>query len=181
MLTRKQLLLKEIPRKRLSYFELQAYWGITKHMGGLEATKELIELCKINKDKHILDVGCGVGKTTCYIVKRYDCKVMGVDISQSMIERSSERVKREGVEDKVNLIMADAQNLPFKERVFDAVICESVTAFPKDKKRAVNEYARVVKQRQKLSFQKVCKRNIFSRHIKSLFKYLGYGIYVGRK
>jgi SAM-dependent methyltransferase len=41
--------------------------------------------------------------------------------------------------------VADAQDLPFEDDLFDAVITESVTAFPEDKQRAVDEYARVVK------------------------------------
>ena len=34
----------------ITYFELQAYVGTTKHMGGFEATKELIELCHVDGD-----------------------------------------------------------------------------------------------------------------------------------
>ncbi len=41
--------------------------------------------------------------------------------------------------------MADAQDLPFENALFDAVIGESITAFPEDKQRAVSEYVRVTK------------------------------------
>jgi len=61
------------------------------------------------------------------------------------VERSNERAKREGVLDKVEFRVADAQDLPFEDDVFDIVITESVTAFPKDKAKAVAEYVRVVK------------------------------------
>lgn len=43
-----------------------------------------------------------------------------------MVERSKERAKRKNVEDKVEFKIGDAQDLPFKDGVFDAVICESV-------------------------------------------------------
>ena len=99
MVNKKQLSPEEISELEPSYFELQAYWGATKHMGGLRATKELIELCHINKGKYVLDVGCGVGITPCYIAKRHGCRVVGVDISEGMIDWSNERAKREGVED----------------------------------------------------------------------------------
>jgi len=127
------------------YFELQAYVGTTKHMGGLKTTRELIELCHIDKGKYVLDVGCGVGATPCYIAKRHGCRVVGVDISERMIERANERAKREGVENKVEFRVADAQNLPFEDTLFDVVIAESITTFVKDKERAVSEYARVTK------------------------------------
>ncbi len=135
----------EISEQENLYFEVQADMGITKHMGCLGATKELIELCHIDKDKYVLDVGCGVGKTPCYIAKKYGCRVVGVDISERMIRRSVERAKREGLENKVEFRVADAQNLPFENDLFDTVISESVTAFVEDKQRAVNEYVRVAK------------------------------------
>jgi len=128
-----------------SYFEVQAYWGMTKHMGGLKATEQLVELCYINRDKYVLVVGCGVGVTPCYLAKKYGCRVVGVDLSAKMVERSKERAKREGVENRVEFGTADAQNLPFEDAAFDAVICESVNAFIENKPRALSEYVRVIK------------------------------------
>ncbi len=126
-----------------TYFELQASWGITKHLGGLEATDELAGLCHIGKDSRILIVGCGVGITPCYLVKRYGCRVAGVDLSEKMVERSAQRAEKEGVGDKVEFRVADAQALPFEDGTFDAVFCESVLAFVPDKQKAVSEFARV--------------------------------------
>lgn len=127
------------------YFELQASWGFTKHAGGLKSTKELIELCHIDKGKYVLEAGCGVGKTSCYIAENQGSRMVGVDIIEKMIDRSKERARREGVEDRVEFIVADAQNLRFEDDLFDAVIGEFVTAFPEDKQRAISEYARVTK------------------------------------
>ncbi len=131
--------------KQQTFFDFAAEVGITKHIGSLEATEALVELCHISKGKNVLDVGCGVGVTPCFIAKRYGCRVVGVDILEGMVERSKERAKREGVMDRVEFRIADAQDLPFEDDLFDAVITESVTAFPKDKQKAVNEYARVTK------------------------------------
>lgn len=127
------------------YFEMQAAFGFTKHTGGLKSTNELIHLCHINRGKYVLDVGCGVGRTACYIAKKTRSRVVGVDISEGMIDRSNERVNREGVENRVEFKVADVQELPFENALFDVVIGESITAFPKDKQRAVGEYVRVTK------------------------------------
>ncbi|MBA7710182.1 2-methoxy-6-polyprenyl-1,4-benzoquinol methylase [subsurface metagenome] len=140
-----QLSREEISELEDPYFDLQAKMGFTKHMGGLKATRELIELCHTNKDKYVLDVGCGVGITACNIVKRYSCKVVGVDISEEMIARSNERAKRKGVEGRIEFQVADAQNLPFQDALFDVVISESATAFLEDKQSAINQYVRVTK------------------------------------
>ncbi|UCD45695.1 MAG: class I SAM-dependent methyltransferase [Candidatus Bathyarchaeota archaeon] len=128
-----------------SFFDYQAEVGLTKHLGGLEATEKLVELCRMGEGSYILDVGCGAGQTPCYIAMRHGCKVVGVDINERMVERSRERAEREGVADMCEFRVADAQDLPFQDGTFDAVITESVTAFPEDKQRAVMEYARVTK------------------------------------
>jgi arsenite methyltransferase len=132
-------------KEQPTFFDFAAEVGLTKHVGGLEATEAMVELCHIGEGKYVLDVGCGVGVTPCWIARRYGCKVMGVDILGEMVERSKERAKREGMPDRVEFRVADVQNLPFEDNLFDAVISESVTAFPEDKQRAVNEYARVTK------------------------------------
>jgi arsenite methyltransferase len=127
------------------FFDFAAEVGLTKHMGGTEATDKLIELCQISKDSYILDVGCGVGATACYVAENVGCRIMGVDILEKMVEKSIERSKRHKLTQWVNFRQADAQALPFEDNLFDAVITESVTAFPEDKQKAVNEYARVTK------------------------------------
>jgi len=133
----------ETSNPELSYFELQAYIGTTKHLGGFETTKELVELCHIGKDTYVLEVGCGVGATACYLAKKYGCRVVGVDLRESMIARSNERAQKESVEDRVEFRVADAQGLPLDDALFDVVICESVATFIEDKERVVSEYARV--------------------------------------
>ncbi len=127
------------------FFDFAAEAGLTKHFGGLGATEELVELCHVGEGSHVLDVGCGAGQTPCYLARRHGCRVVGVDILEAMIERSRERAEREGVTDRVEFRVADAQDLPFEDDTFDAVITESVTVFPEDKERAINEYARVTK------------------------------------
>jgi len=142
---KKQSSRKEILELENPYFDLQAEMDFTKHMGGLKATRELIGLCHTDKDTYVLAVGCGVGMSACYIAKKYGCRVVGIDIFERMIARSNERAEREGVEDKVEFQVADAQNLPFEDNLFDAVISESVTVYPEDKRKAISEYVRVTK------------------------------------
>lgn len=138
MKNRKQLSRENALKQELSYFA-------TKHTGGQKSTKELIELCHISKGNYVLDVGCGIGTTVCLLAKNYGCRVVGIDLSEKMIEWSKKRAKKEGVEDNVEFRVADAQNLPFEDDIFDAVIVESVNAFVNDKQKAVNEYVRVTK------------------------------------
>jgi SAM-dependent methyltransferase len=62
-----------------------------------------------------------------------------------MVERARERVRREGLEDRVQIHQGDMMDLPFDDGRFDAVMAESVVAFAPDKARALDEFARVLK------------------------------------
>jgi len=128
-----------------SYFGMQSSWGVTKHFGGLRATDELATLCHIGEGKSVLVVGCGIGLTPCHLVKNYGCRVVGVDLSEKMVEWSRKRAERKGLVDRIELRLADAQQLPFEDSRFDAVLIESVNAFVPDKPRAFGEYARVTR------------------------------------
>lgn len=128
-----------------SYFGMQASWGVTKHPGGLRATDELAARCQVTDRSRVLVVGCGIGVTPCHLAVRRGCQVVGVDVSEKMVEWSRRRVGRRGLASWVELAVADAQDLPFDDGCFDAVIVESVNAFIPDVQRALKQYARVVR------------------------------------
>ena len=127
------------------FFGFAAEVGFTKHIGGVGATEEMVRLCQIGPDSYVLDVGCGAGVTPSFIARKYGCRVVGVDILEGMVQKSKERAAREGTADLVEFRVADAQDLPFEDDLFDAVFTESATAFPQDKQKALKEYARVTK------------------------------------
>jgi arsenite methyltransferase len=129
----------------VTYLEFQAEVGITKHVGGFAATDELLSLCHIEGAKEVLNIGCGIGVGVAYIARNFGCCVVGVDISEKMIEWSRLRSREEKVEDKVELRVANVLDLPFEDDRFDAVIVESVLAFVDDKPRAIRECIRVTK------------------------------------
>ena len=130
----------------MSYFQIQAYMGTTKHMGGLETTRELIVRCGIEEETYVLDVGCGAGATACYLASTYCCRVVGVDVMEEMVELSRARAEREGVSERTTFRVADARQLPFDDASFDVVLCESVATFVVEKEQVVGELARVTRE-----------------------------------
>jgi SAM-dependent methyltransferase len=128
-----------------SFFDFAAQIGLTKHLGGQESTRELIDRTRITPLSYVLDVGAGVGVTSCHLAKSMGCRVVGVDINPYMVDRARERARRMKLEDLVEFQTANAMDLPFHDDTFNAVITESVTAFPPDKSLAIKEYTRVTK------------------------------------
>ena len=127
------------------YFDIQADFGMTKHLGGQKATRELVELCHVDQNKSLLVIGCGIGSSLVYIANHFGCRITAIDISEGMIAKAEERIKRHGLDAQIILKVADAQNMPFSKNTFDATLCESVTAFIPDKLKGLKEYVRVTK------------------------------------
>jgi SAM-dependent methyltransferase len=130
----------------MSYLRIQAYVGTTKHMGGLESTRELIGRCGIDERTYVLDVGCGAGATASYLAATYGCRVVGIDAMEEMVDLARARAAREGVSERTAFRVADVRQLPFDDASFDVVLCESVATFVVEKERMVGELARVVRE-----------------------------------
>jgi len=128
-------------------YKMMAELGFRRHfhLGGWEATTQLLESCHLDQDKYVLDVGCASGKTACYVASEYGCTVVGVDVLEKMIDRAKERAQREGVQDRVSFQQADAQYLTFEDNLFDVVIGEFIIGLLDDRQRGVNGYLRVTK------------------------------------
>lgn len=124
------------------YFEIQSKIGITKHMGGLEATRELLKLCEIDNSDYVLVVGSGNGVSAIKIHEITGCKVLGIDLSEDMVLRAQEKL--EPRDRGVEFMVGNAENLELPDNLFDAVISESVTGFT-DKPKSISEYYRVLK------------------------------------
>ena len=131
--------------REVSYLDLQARTGITKHIGGPEATDALIEMCHIEGKSEVLYVGCGIGVGPAHIAKKRGCRVVGVDISETMLAWARLRAREDGVADKVDIRYGDILDLPFEDGRFGAVIVESVAVFVEDKARAIAECVRVAR------------------------------------
>lgn len=69
----------------------------------------------------VLDLGCGTGRQAIPLAKM-GVQVVGVDISEEMLFLASEKIKKNGLGEYIDLIVADAENLPLKNNIFDACI-----------------------------------------------------------
>jgi 2-polyprenyl-3-methyl-5-hydroxy-6-metoxy-1,4-benzoquinol methylase len=79
-----------------------------------------------NKTFKILDIGCGTGRHAIELTKR-GYSVVGVDLSDSMIEKAREKANAEDL--AIEFVQADARNLPF-EGEFDLAIMLCEGGFP---------------------------------------------------
>jgi demethylmenaquinone methyltransferase / 2-methoxy-6-polyprenyl-1,4-benzoquinol methylase len=75
------------------------------------------------KPQLILDVATGTGDLAIQAIKSLNPqKVIGVDISEGMMEFGRKKIAEKGLENRIELRYGDSENLPFEENKFDAII-----------------------------------------------------------
>lgn len=125
------------------------------HPGGLDITRELAGLCEIRQGTSVLDVASGTGESACFLAERFGAHVIGIDLSDDLLERARAKAARQGL--AVEFRKGDAHALDFGESTFDAVISECTLCLL-DKKRAVREMIRVAKPGGRVGIHDVCWR-----------------------
>ncbi len=68
----------------------------------------------------VLDSACGMGASTRFLAKEYDCKVFGVDLSR----RLAQKARSVHVDGGASFLVGDGERLPFRDDTFTAVISE---------------------------------------------------------
>lgn len=107
------------------------------HIARRQILKNFID-CHINfpNDAKILDVGCGTGAEMAFL-QQYG-EIYGVDTSEEMINVCKNRKLS-------NSIVVSANNLPFKNEMFDLVTCLDTLEHIEAEKRTIEEIYRVCK------------------------------------
>jgi 2-polyprenyl-3-methyl-5-hydroxy-6-metoxy-1,4-benzoquinol methylase len=72
------------------------------------------------KGKTVLDFGCGAGDNTLLVALR-GAKVIGLDISEDLIQLAKERLKINGVEADVSFITCSAHDIDLPDESVDVV------------------------------------------------------------
>lgn len=125
------------------YFDRIAQFGAgSAHPGGFKETLDMLAESSFCQGEKVLEVGCGTGRTSCYLSKEYKCEVTGLDQHSLMIAKAKKRAELENV--RAIFVIGDAYALPFPNEAFDTVIMESVSGFL-DMPKVYMEIHRVLK------------------------------------
>lgn len=93
------------------------------------------------KAGRLLEIGVGTGKNLQHHPD--GARVVAIDISPRMLQRAAAKAGRQGR--GIDLVLADAQNLPFRDGSFDGAAATFVFCSVPDAVRGLNEARRVVK------------------------------------
>lgn len=137
--------------------------------------KEIIPYLKGN----ILEIGVGTGKN----LEFYNVnKITAIDISEGMLKKAKEKSKN--LKLSVDFYLMDAQNLEFKNEIFDYVVGTFILCSIPDPVKALSEMKRVLKKDGKIMLiEHVLSRNKFIalwEHIHNPFTKWLFGLNVNR-
>ena len=130
--------------------------------------KAILELAEI-RPKLILDVATGTGDFAIQALALKPEKVIGVDISEGMLEVGRKKIKERHFDQIIELRSGDSENLPFEENKFDAVIVAFGVRNFEDLKKGLTEIFRVVKPGGKVVILEFSKPSRFP--FKQLFNF----------
>ncbi len=83
--------------------------------------KNVVELVKNGNAKKVLDIATGTGDLAIMMAKADIPDVTGLDISPGMLNIGIQKVKDQGLNKKVDMVIGDSEQLPFDEGTFDAI------------------------------------------------------------
>ena len=110
---------------------VQMFDNISKNYDGLNRVisfgidvkwrKKVVAIIGKNNPKQILDIATGTGDLALMMSTLNPDKIIGLDISAGMLEVGKQKIAKANLTDKIEMIVGDSENMPFKDNSFDAI------------------------------------------------------------
>src|SRR6185295_10794063 len=104
---------------------------------------DMAKRLKARPISRLLEIACGTGVVTRALASALpeSTAIVATDLNQAMLDQAAAT----GTKRPVEWRQADAMQLPFPDKTFDAVVCQFGTMFFPDKAKAYSEARRVLK------------------------------------
>lgn len=83
--------------------------------------KKVIEIVAKNNPETILDIATGTGDLAIMMTKTSAKKIVGLDLSAGMLDIGKQKIAAKNLSDKIEMIQADSENIPYPDNHFDAI------------------------------------------------------------
>ena len=136
-------------------------------------------LANISNPK-ILDLACGTADSTIQIAKSIEnAEILGIDISEKMLEIGEFKVERLELDDRVKFSHSCAENIEFQDNTFDAAFVAFGVRNFSDRMKGLAEILRVLKPKGTLIVlelsepQNVMIRWFYNLYFKNILPFIG--------
>ncbi|WP_411766808.1 bifunctional demethylmenaquinone methyltransferase/2-methoxy-6-polyprenyl-1,4-benzoquinol methylase UbiE [Winogradskyella sp. A3E31] len=83
--------------------------------------KKVVNLVKETEPNNILDIATGTGDLAINLVKTGADEIIGLDISDGMLEVGRQKIKTKNLDGVIKMVIGDSEDLPFESNSFDAI------------------------------------------------------------
>lgn len=118
----------------------------------------LVKWMNNDEPKEVLDVATGTADLAIAVQKGTGAKVIGLDLSQLMLNVGIDKIKKLNLDDQISMEKGDAENLRFESNKFDSVCVAFGVRNFENLEKGLAELRRVVKENKSvyiLEFSKV--------------------------
>lgn len=139
--------------------------GVTLQIAG----EELAETMDMAPDTKVLDVAAGNGNATLAFARRF-CAVTSTDYVGALLDSGKARADVEGLD--IRFQVADAENLPFDDAAFDAVVSTYGVMFTPNQQQSAGEMIRVCRPGGKVGMANWTPESFIGQLFKTLGKHI---------
>jgi|TARA_B100000768_G_scaffold179610_1_gene197700 demethylmenaquinone methyltransferase/2-methoxy-6-polyprenyl-1,4-benzoquinol methylase len=107
--------------------------------------KKVVEIVGKNNPKQILDIATGTGDLAIMMAKLNPDRIVGLDISSGMLEVGKQKIAAANLSNKIEMIVADSEEMPFEDNTFDAITVSFGVRNFANLDKGITEIARVLK------------------------------------
>jgi len=104
-------------------YDRASRWSRVEEPFERQAQATGLELLQVQPGERVFELGCGAGAALVVLVRAAGPagRVVGLDLSPRMIHLAAARLRRAGLAQRADLVVADASAIPFADASFDAV------------------------------------------------------------
>ena len=107
--------------------------------------KKVLKLVSDKNPKTVLDIATGTGDLAILMTNTSAEKIIGLDISAGMLAIGRNKIKAKNLSDKIEMILADSENMPFEDNTFDAITVAFGVRNFENLEKGLTEILRVLK------------------------------------
>jgi ubiquinone/menaquinone biosynthesis C-methylase UbiE len=115
------------------------------HIGGAQATEELVRQIALAPGMEVLDIGAGLGGTARHVARTTGAQVTGLDLTPEYVAAARALSAMVGLGEATCFEVGSALDMPFADGRFDAALLLHVGMNIPDKRRLFAEARRVLK------------------------------------
>lgn len=107
--------------------------------------KKVLKLVSDTNPKNILDIATGTGDLAILMTETTATQIIGLDISAGMLEVGRQKIDQKNLGEKIEMLLADSENMPFRNDTFDAITVAFGVRNFENLEKGLSEILRVLK------------------------------------